>query len=210
MTREVRQGDGAALIHARFASVLLRKARGGPPSATGTLRWLEDRAEPAARSGRPSRARGTTPRTSCSSGSAGSPRARFAIRSVRRCPSDTSKEQVPLKERARHASPVAVRFFEGWRVALAVASMVAGWSAAGCQDPCVTLAERICNCEPSSAERQSCRRTRIVNQQSNVAIEEADRELCQAKLETCTCVALDENNLEACGFTPIASDEPRE
>lgn len=87
---------------------------------------------------------------------------------------------------------------------LTVGVLGLGAATSGCQDPCVVLAERICGCEPSTAERQSCRRTRIVNQQSNITIEDADRELCQAKLETCTCSALDQNNLDACGFTPVA------
>ncbi|MBI1946059.1 MAG: hypothetical protein HYS27_10205 [Deltaproteobacteria bacterium] len=71
---------------------------------------------------------------------------------------------------------------------------------AACQDPCVVLAERICACEPTEADRRSCRNDRIVNRQSQVTIDDADRDLCEAKLATCTCGALDENDLDACGF----------
>lgn len=80
------------------------------------------------------------------------------------------------------------------------------WCAA-CQDPCVALAERICSCEPTDRDRRSCRNDRIVNQQSKVQITDADRDLCEAKLETCSCGALDENDLDACGFV-VQPEEP--
>jgi hypothetical protein len=73
-----------------------------------------------------------------------------------------------------------------------------------CTDPCVALAERICNCEPTFATRRACVQERITNQQGRVQISDADREVCAAALDTCTCVALDENDLGACGFTPEA------
>jgi hypothetical protein len=71
-----------------------------------------------------------------------------------------------------------------------------------CQDPCVALAKRICNCEPTPSDRRACEQERITNQQSKIVIDDADREVCEQKLETCTCDALDENDLEACGFVP--------
>lgn len=73
-----------------------------------------------------------------------------------------------------------------------------------CTDPCVALAERICNCEPTFASRRACIQDRVTNQQGRVALSDADREICSAALDTCTCVALDENDLGACGFTPGA------
>ena len=78
---------------------------------------------------------------------------------------------------------------------------------AACQDPCVALAERICSCEPTESDRRSCRTDRIVNQQSQIAISDTDRELCAEKLDTCSCGALDENDLDACGFV-VAAGEP--
>lgn len=75
------------------------------------------------------------------------------------------------------------------------------WTAA-CSDPCVVLAERICNCEPTIATRRACVADRITNQQGRVQITDADREACTAALETCTCLALDQNDLGACGMTP--------
>lgn len=74
----------------------------------------------------------------------------------------------------------------------------------GCQDPCVELAQRICNCESTAANRRQCVSDRITSQQGNVDINDADREVCAAKLDTCTCAALDDNDLDACGFVPAA------
>lgn len=71
----------------------------------------------------------------------------------------------------------------------------------------MALAERICSCEPTETDRRSCRNDRIVNQQSQVQIDDADRDFCEAKLDTCTCGALDENQLDACGFV-VAAEEP--
>ena len=86
--------------------------------------------------------------------------------------------------------------------ALAFAGVVA--LASACQDPCVTLAQRICDCEQTSNERTNCRNDRIVNQQSSTNITQADAAFCQSILDkdTCTCTALDENDLDACGFVP--------
>ncbi len=74
----------------------------------------------------------------------------------------------------------------------------------GCQDPCVTLAERICNCEATANERRACITNRVTNQQGSVEVSEPDREFCQSVLDNgeCTCAALDNNNLAACGFAP--------
>jgi hypothetical protein len=72
----------------------------------------------------------------------------------------------------------------------------------GCQDPCVELAQRICNCEATVAARRACVADRITSQQGSVDVSDADRELCAAKLDTCSCAALDENDLDACGFVP--------
>jgi hypothetical protein len=89
------------------------------------------------------------------------------------------------------------------RLPLSLCVMLAVWSSS-CTDPCVALAERICNCEPTLATRRACVQERITNQQGRIEISDADREACSAALDTCTCVALDENDLGACGFTPEA------
>lgn len=71
---------------------------------------------------------------------------------------------------------------------------------AGCTDPCVALAERICNCESTATLRRACIADRITNQQGRIETSDADKAFCTEKLDTCDCVAVDENNLEACGF----------
>lgn len=85
-------------------------------------------------------------------------------------------------------------------LALAVAVVLLSGFLSACQDPCVALAERICNCEPTPGDRRNCRNERIVNRQSQVQIDEADRTFCEAKLETCECTDIDENRLDQCGF----------
>lgn len=83
----------------------------------------------------------------------------------------------------------------------AVASM------SGCQDPCIALAERICNCEPTPADRRSCRADRITNRQSQVQITDEDRSFCEAMLDTCECTDIDENRLDQCGFVVAPESE---
>ena len=90
------------------------------------------------------------------------------------------------------------------RVLVLAVPLAAALFCASCEDPCVTLAKRICDCELTSSERQDCRTQRIVNEQSSVKITDADRSICEAKLDTCTCDALDVNDLDACGFVPAA------
>ena len=87
-------------------------------------------------------------------------------------------------------------------VGAVVASLLIAGGLSACQDPCTALAERICACEPSAADVAACRLDRITNQSGRVAITDADREVCGAKLDTCTCRALDVNDLDACGFAP--------
>lgn len=83
---------------------------------------------------------------------------------------------------------------------LALALVVVAALAAGCQEPCVALAERICSCEPDEIARRACRDNRIDTQQGRVPTE-AEQEVCVQALDTCTCEALEENRTELCGFT---------
>ncbi len=84
--------------------------------------------------------------------------------------------------------------------------MMGSWVFLGCQDPCEALAQRICNCERTFIARRACVADRITNQQGQVVTDEADRDFCEAKLDTCSCAALDQNDLDACGFV-VASEE---
>ncbi len=89
-------------------------------------------------------------------------------------------------------------------VVVVIAALAAVFGAvgtlSGCADPCVTLAERICNCEATANERRACITDRVTNQQSSVDVDDADRDFCTEKLDTCSCAALDNNDLAACGF----------
>ena len=88
------------------------------------------------------------------------------------------------------------------RVCVVVVSvLMALLGASGCTDPCVALQERICNCEKTANERQACIADRITNQQATTKIDDDDRAFCSEKLDTCTCAALDDNDLAQCGFT---------
>jgi len=84
-----------------------------------------------------------------------------------------------------------------------VAAVVAVALGTGCQDPCVALAERICNCEATADQRRACIADRVTNQQGTVEVDDDDRDFCTDKLETCTCAALDQNDLASCGFAVV-------
>jgi hypothetical protein len=88
------------------------------------------------------------------------------------------------------------------RFALALVALTALWHSTGCQNACATLADRICDCELTTGERQACRTDRISNQTSSVTVSSSDEAFCEKKLDTCTCDALDNNDLDACGFVP--------
>ena len=81
-----------------------------------------------------------------------------------------------------------------------VVGLLSGGLLSGCQDPCVTLAERICKCETTAEQRRGCIANRVTNQQSTVEVDDPDRKFCIEKLTSCSCAALDRNDLDACGF----------
>lgn len=69
----------------------------------------------------------------------------------------------------------------------------------GCLNPCDQLADRICECEETELQRQQCQqRVEIQKQQRDAS--EKNKADCEAALVTCTCQALDDGNLAACGF----------
>ncbi|MBN2360014.1 MAG: hypothetical protein JXR83_11220 [Deltaproteobacteria bacterium] len=84
------------------------------------------------------------------------------------------------------------------RIALCLCcSLLALWSL-GC-DPCSTLADRICQCEDTEYLRQVCsQRVELQKQQRQPT--DADKKACEAALKTCTCEALERQDLAACGF----------
>lgn len=86
---------------------------------------------------------------------------------------------------------------------------VACFAGMGCQDPCVALAERICNCEADLSERQGCRQERIQAQQAKTPTAE-EQEVCTAALDLCTCEALRQNRFDLCGYTRDTLEPPTE
>ena len=89
-----------------------------------------------------------------------------------------------------------------------VCSLLVATAGAGCSDDCAVLADIICQCEPSLAQRESCR-VELEAQQNNqpVGPSEEQQAACSAAIETCTCDALDENRTDQCGFTRVPGSE---
>lgn len=69
-----------------------------------------------------------------------------------------------------------------------------------CLNPCEQLADKICSCEPTEAERQACKRQASI-QKDQREIRNEDRIECQKFMTTCQCRALEEGKLEACGLS---------
>ncbi len=70
--------------------------------------------------------------------------------------------------------------------------------AQACGDPCTDLAKKICKCEPTQTLQQACEQRVSNSGRGKPNDQEAD--VCDAKLETCTCASLAEGDLEACGL----------
>lgn len=69
-----------------------------------------------------------------------------------------------------------------------------------CDDPCVDLAKKICRCSETQTEQQAC----IQRVDADAAEREAsadERERCADLLDACTCKALAQGELAACGLT---------
>jgi len=88
------------------------------------------------------------------------------------------------------------------RLLAALAVAVTLLTSAGCADPCTALAEFICSCEPNRREQDSC--LQAVRAGRSRSIESAELAVCEARLDTCTCGALEDNNLAACGLSAEA------
>lgn len=87
-----------------------------------------------------------------------------------------------------------------YRYLLALGVVLLLGTAVGCFDPCDRLANKICDCEDNEILRQQCvRRVDVQKEQRDPT--DDDRKACEAALETCTCDALDNLDLKACGFS---------
>ena len=79
-------------------------------------------------------------------------------------------------------------------------------TAASCGDPCRSLSERICRCERNTNAQNACvqRVATLAGMRPNdpnSAVEQAGRNQCSQLMGTCTCDALAQGNLKACGLS---------
>ncbi len=72
---------------------------------------------------------------------------------------------------------------------------------AACENPCLTLAKKVCACEGVSSEVEDCE-DRVEAEESRIDITEAQEEFCKTKLDTCSCSGLDTPQGQAnCGLS---------
>lgn len=71
-------------------------------------------------------------------------------------------------------------------------------------DPCYELAEKICDCEKTSLARENCKRE-LDSRKGYKGMQQAKNEqVCIQALKECTCLLLEENEIEKCGITRSA------
>ena len=71
---------------------------------------------------------------------------------------------------------------------------------AGCRGPCRQLADRLCECLPSSLDRDRCYQD-ITVQESGVSVDGEDDAVCAGLLEQCSCeTANTPEGKERCGL----------
>lgn len=58
--------------------------------------------------------------------------------------------------------------------------------AAGCKSPCVQLAEKICDCQPTQVDRDNCNAT-VSARADQVSPTDADEQTCDALVDKCDC-----------------------
>ncbi|MEZ4272853.1 MAG: hypothetical protein R3C68_15895 [Myxococcota bacterium] len=71
---------------------------------------------------------------------------------------------------------------------------------AGCDNACDVLNSRICACQPTDTDRQSCKQ-RVTAAKRLVTLSPEDKERCEVLLDTCNCERLAEGDLAACGLS---------
>lgn len=86
-----------------------------------------------------------------------------------------------------------------WRLALAL-GLGLFCMGSSCLNPCQQLADKICSCESTEAEKQACRR-QVQTQQNNYTLKNEQRLECQRMLTRCECRELKAGNLEICGLS---------
>lgn len=95
----------------------------------------------------------------------------------------------------------AWRRFNSRSPLLLAGALLAAVALASCDSPCKDLSEMVCSCERSQLEQQACVR-RVDAESSQVPVSEEELEACAAIIESgsCTCEALAEGDLQACGL----------
>jgi len=94
------------------------------------------------------------------------------------------------------------------RLLLAAAAATASLLAlGGCKNPCLELAQQICDCQTTSSARDLCNQ-QVSDQNGRVSTTSEDEDLCSALKDQCDCHTLDtaEGKLR-CGLArPPVSD----
>jgi hypothetical protein len=86
--------------------------------------------------------------------------------------------------------------------AMTVAIAFAAFASAGCSGPCEQLADQICACSANTPEENACiEQVRAAQRE----VTDAESQRCDTLLDSCTCDALEREDLSACG---LAKDEP--
>lgn len=80
--------------------------------------------------------------------------------------------------------------------------LAAALSLAACSDPCVSLADTICDCRVNQPERNLCDEQVRIARANKDEITEAESLKCESLLDTCTCEKLAAGELSACGLAP--------
>ncbi len=60
----------------------------------------------------------------------------------------------------------------------------------GCTDPCLALAQKVCECLPTQAQIDSCK-TSAANEKNSISISSQEQQTCSALLGKCDCHLLD-------------------
>lgn len=74
-------------------------------------------------------------------------------------------------------------------------------SLTGCKSPCRQLSERLCECQQSSFDRNTCLQRAASAAESTASITAADNQRCAELVEACDCRLIDTpEGKQKCGF----------
>lgn len=86
----------------------------------------------------------------------------------------------------------------------ALAAAVLVLSLAGCKNPCLKLAEKICECQTTTTLRDACKQNASA-EQSRVTITPEDEQVCEDLYDGCDCHDLDTaEGKQRCGMARSA------